>query len=208
MALPTEILGRVRRTLGMLMPGPRRSDLQVDYLVKQNLSPLLGRRDAAYARIDELWSQELFARSVNERLAIYAGTYALLESAIADSTAVIATLSSPDTERREQRFLAYLEFLRELVNGLNQVTGLERQLAAAEGSEAAAFVEAKSAREFAHDEHVLNESELALVSRVRELLDRARSRIARYREYTTKNFSASNAQRYEKALRAYTELYR
>ena len=68
LTLHNEILNRMKRTWELLRPSAtpvRQSGRRIDHLVKQNLPPLMGRRDAAYDQATELLESDLFSRDEN-----------------------------------------------------------------------------------------------------------------------------------------------
>ena len=57
-----EIINQVRRTWDYIRPASSRNPARrIDPLVKMNLPPLMGRRDAAYDRAAQLIQADLFA---------------------------------------------------------------------------------------------------------------------------------------------------
>ncbi len=213
MILTGKILNRVRETLDRLIAAPRRGGSQLDFLVKMNLSPLMGRRDAAILRLEALWlTEEIFSLDLPTRTRLYSNSAALLAMAQADTAAILATLSSADMVAREEQLLAFLSLLRQLVGTLLQAKDTWKSLSAQENSKAAEFILGRSdgnpRAALALNENIFSDGEVVLVGRICEFLGRTRDRIKRYREYTEKNFSPSNAERYRKALREYSTLYK
>ena len=83
MSLPNEIISRVKRTWDFLRPGaPLHKPLRnADPLIKMNLPPLMGRRDAAYDCAVKLFSDDLFAREEAERSRLYTIGNGLMQQA-------------------------------------------------------------------------------------------------------------------------------
>ena len=67
MPLQNELIERVRKRFGLLASSPPPEAAPVDFLVKMNLPPLMGRRDAAFERIVESSGSDIFARPAGER---------------------------------------------------------------------------------------------------------------------------------------------
>lgn len=114
--------------------GEGKSAEQADVMVKMNLPPLLGRRDAAYEKFEQEFSDDLIDRPRPERLEAYRRWFRLLEIAGEDTLAVIVTLSNPDTTLRERRLANHLSFLSENLAIASAMAGAEGRLL--EGDEA------------------------------------------------------------------------
>ena len=177
---------------------PRRAD----GMIKMNLPPLMGRRDAAYDCAAELMTSVLFAErsSREERHRICPRLLQLLETAEADTRAILAMLSSPDTEARERNQLACIEMFCSAVRTLYCFAELESR---GFGS--------RSRFHHAASENTglppLKATESGVIARLHDLFLRSHERIRRYRGYAAKNFSAANAERHARSYRAYSELY-
>ena len=127
MNLHNELLSRVKRTWEMLRPSapPHKPSRSADHLIKMNLPPLLGRRDAAYDCVSTLIAdQELFARDEAWRQKHYGIIAGLLESAAEDTKSILRTLSSPDTASREQDLYDLIALFRDIVQVLEDFTRL------------------------------------------------------------------------------------
>ena len=86
---------------------PETVNFRSDALCKLNLSPLMGRRDAAFDSVGVIGSPAMLKCSDSERLAIYRQAMEQLESAIADCSRIAAAMSSTDSLRRERRHAAH-----------------------------------------------------------------------------------------------------
>ena len=102
--LHSDIINRVKKTWEYLRPSstPHQQPRKADHLVKMNLPPLMGRRDAAYDRAREFINRDLFALDELGRRRVYCAISSLLKSASDDTEAMLITLSSPDTELRRK----------------------------------------------------------------------------------------------------------
>ena len=188
------------------LPGKRSTAVSLrcaDAMIKMNLPPLMGRRDAAYDCAAELMTSVLFSErsSREERRRICPRLLRLLEAAETDSKAILAMLSSPDTEARERNQLACIEMFCSAVRTLYCFAELE----------ALGFDGNRSRFHHTVSETTgvppLHATESGVVARLHDLFLRSHERIRRYRGYAAKNFSAANAERHARAYRAYSELY-
>ena len=76
-----------------------------DWLLKMNLPPLLGRRDAAFDIAERAICEGDFANCPS-RIEAYWRISSLLKQVCQDSRQILLMLSSPDTRERERRMLA------------------------------------------------------------------------------------------------------
>ena len=172
-----------------------------DAMIKMNLPPLRGRRNAAYDCAAELMTGVLFSEqsSSEERRRVCPRLLSLLESAEADTRAVLAMLSSPDTEARERNQLACIEMFCSAIRTLYCFAELEER-----------GFDGRSRFHSAPEKNglpPLHSTESVIVARLHDLFMRSHERIRRYRGYAAKNFSAANAERHARSYRAYSELY-
>ena len=210
LTLHNEILNRMKRTWELLRPSAtpvRQSGRRIDHLVKQNLPPLMGRRDAAYDQATELLESDLFSRDETGRRQLYGRLCELFDRAVEDTEAILITLTSPDTETRERRQLNYWELLRQVISTLEALNGLTGKLFHAPADENCCLL-VQPGGNLSRDERQLGESEISLVNQFRELFESGRQQMLRYREYTAKSFSKSNAERYQKSYQEYHRFFR
>ena len=175
---------------------------RADAMIKMNLPPLMGRRDASYDCAAEAMTAVLFSEhsSREERRRICPRLLQLLETAEADTKAILAMLSSPDTEARERNQLACIEMFCSAVRTLYCFAELE-----ARGFDSSRSRFHRTAENTGLPP--LDATESGIVARLHDLFLRSHERIRRYRGYAAKNFSAANAERHARAYRAYSELY-
>lgn len=201
-----DIFARLKRTLGVFSSSPVRVDRPADPLVKQNLPPLMGRRDAAADRIGDIMTQDIFSWREERRCTHYRDVGALLDSVIVDTRFILSMLSSPDTESREKKLCGYFSLLRDIVRSVDELCkvgiGIFREL----DERTSGLL---SAEELAgRDEQTVSESEIFLVNLCREFSAAAAPKLARYRAYAAKSFSEQNLQRYNNSYHEYAELFR
>ena len=182
MKSPENFFRKVGQSLGLISTPPA----AVDHLVKRNLSPSMGRRDAA---IDQVCiPEDLFARPAGARCAEYRRWGLLLESARSDTTAVLRMLASPDTRRREGRMESALTMFQEMATALFCMADSQVRLT--------------EYRPEGYSDDMgenISRCESMLLNEFREILTVSRPALNRYREYTIKSFSPENLQRYRKA---------
>ena len=203
------LFSRVRRTLGQLRSPAdvRRDGRRVAAVLKLNIAPLMGRRDAAVDRAADSFGADIFSLPEEERIAHYVRTSRLLELAMNDCDAIIAGLSSQDTITREKRLRAFLSMLRDMVVTIKASTVLENVILL-EGSEVFRELSVEvTGNQLAESEQVLSGTEINLVNRLRDFFARTLPRLNRYREYARKNFSRVYADKYSVSYRSYFEVY-
>ena len=211
MNLHNELLSRVKRTWEMLRPSapPHKPSRSADHLIKMNLPPLLGRRDAAYDCVSTLIAdQELFARDEAWRQKHYGIIAGLLESAAEDTKSILRTLSSPDTASREQDLYDLIALFRDIVQVLEDFTRLGSAVLNEEHPTFKRFGIRYTDAERLRGDRLVSDVELSTVNQLRVSCSRALPTITRSREYTAKSFSKPYASRYQKAYDAYTGIFR
>ena len=191
MKSPDHFFRWIGQSLG-LFPAPQTAG--VDHVIKRNLPPSMGRRDAAVDRV--LIPEDIFTRPAAERRMEYRRLGLLLESARNDTAAVIRMLSSPDTRRREGRLESVLTVYQEMAAALYCIADSQVLLAEyrPEGSPADAAGS-------------VSRCESMLLNEFREIVSSTRPAVDRYREYITKSFSPENLTRYRKAYSENTLIF-
>ena len=169
-----------------------------DWLLKMNLPPLLGRRDAAFDIAERAICEGDFANCPS-RIGAYWKISTLLKQVCQDSRQILLMLSSPDTRERERRMLALNVMLDTLGASLANFFELHDM------TQKEIFRNAMSTMDDAETVQVVasfNGVEAELLSRMQECFKRSHWRVVRYRTYAGKSFSAVNAERYRKAYAA------
>ncbi len=174
----------VGRTLGLL--ADPKTQAPADQLIKLNLSPVMGRRDASLDRA--VVSGDVFSRPAEKRLRLYRKLDSLLEQALTDTVSILRMLSSPDTRRRELKLEEFLQLYRQIIAAVIHTAEIQIQLA-------------EHCSDYATGDHenAVFRCESLLINEFRELQEMTRPRIDRYREYITKSFSPANLERYQKS---------
>lgn len=153
-------------------------------LLRLNLAPVMGRRNAAYDAAASAIADGLTPANAPELLKIVSG-------AERDSAELLSMLSSPATIEREQIMLGHIRKIRcllELLECWSDAAGPRESVESAE-----------SGWDPAMD---------PVVRKISALLLLAGPRITRYRSYATKSSSASHAEHYRKSYSFYLEIYK
>lgn len=153
-------------------------------LLRLNLAPVMGRRNAAYDAAASVIAAGLTPVNASELLKIVSG-------AERDSSALLSMLSSPATIEREQTMLGHIRKVRCLLELLGC------------WSDAAGRSESAAPPESGWDPAME-----PVVRKIFDLLRTAGPRITSYRSYATKSSSASHAEHYRKAYSFYLEIYK
>ena len=166
-----------------------------DWLLKVNLPPLLGRRDAAFDIAEKLICEGDFA-NCKCRFEVYWKISRLLKQVCRDSRQITLMLCNPDTRERERRLLALNVMLDTLGASLANFFELRDMM------EKDIFHDAMSIADGDESKLVFtsfSNMENDLLARMQEGFRRSHWRVVRYRTYAEKSFSAVNAERYRKA---------
>ena len=154
-------------------------------LLRLNLAPIMGRRDAAYDAVAGYAAGPCIFSQVPELLR-------LLWSAEKDSVEVLSLLSSPDTIDRERNMLEHIRKLIRLLQVLEAWSGSRKRKNFADCIE-----------EDIADDPVIP----TVVTRISSLIRHAVPHLERYRAYAEKSASVSHADRYNKSYSFYHEIY-
>ncbi|MFA7231503.1 MAG: hypothetical protein WC071_09560 [Victivallaceae bacterium] len=201
-----EVISKVKNTIMKMSQGKTHKVHQDNHLVKLNLPPLIGRRDAAYDQVEQLLRDNLFAHPDAERKEIYSEAVTLLEIAIKDSEYIVITLNSDESGSREKRLLSYLELLRNIVKAAAELVAYELSLFQDE-TNLHKFIGDSISGQLRKTDLVFSESEMSIAQNISDLLETSRPQISRYREYAIKSFGQHNAARYHRAFEEYNKLY-
>ena len=153
-------------------------------LLRLNLAPVMGRRNAAYDAAASAIAAGLTPANAPELLRIVSG-------AERDSAALMNMLSSPATIEREQTMLGHIRKVRcllELLECWSDAAGQGEPAVSAEAGWDPAMV--------------------PVVRKISDLLLCAGPHITRYRSYATKSSSVSHAEHYRKSYSFYLNIYK
>jgi len=166
-------------------------------LVRINLVPMMGRRDAV------LDAAETLLQAVRNRQAPGETAYSYLNGLFAaadrNTFRISGMFNNQDTVAREQRLAIHIGILAKLAASLDEFFALKNRM-----HEAAAFYAADPGNEFKDDctDNInirMSIVESNLFEQLCDYFDRIHARIARYRQYAVKSFSAENLERYRKS---------
>ncbi len=173
-------------------------------LVRGNLAPLMGRRDAVLDAAETLIK---IARNTpdSERRTLFHYLNELFAAADLNTTRLSGMFNNQDTIAREQRLALHIGILAKLSASLDEFRILEDRM-----HTAAAFYANDPGNEFdsectARINRRLSDIEKNLLEQLCEYFDRVRARIARYRQYAVKNFSKELFERYQKSYHSVIE---
>lgn len=199
------LFDKIKATFGKVITQtpPRQNG---DFLVKQNLAPMMGRRDAAYEIAYKLSSSDIVSCSQQQQAEICAALKMCLASAINDTEAILSILSSPDTVKRETHYLTLLSAIDRLVSVWTELI-LAREHWKNNIDKLAHFDEDSTLSSLRLDEDMLGDCEIAVVNRIKNIFETSQKGILRYRSYMTKSFSGNYLERYNKSFANYMEIY-
>ena len=203
------LFGRVKRTLDLLRSpaGVRNDGRSIAPVLKLNIAPLMGRRDAAIDQAANFIGTDIFTLQEGRRINHYAHICRLLELAMNDCDQIITGLSSQDTLAREKRLRAFLSMLYSMSLTIKDSTMLENVILSESSDVLRGLAVEFAGSQLAESEKVLSGTEINLVNRLRDFFTRTLPRLTRYREYARKSFSPVYAEKYSVAYRSYFEVY-
>ncbi len=202
-----DLLEKFRRALfrSDVLPEGVRDAAEADYLVKMNIPPLLGRRDAACDFLREMLRQDFKDLPLEQRLNGYRSMLEILEYAIMDTESVQMTLASAETAGRERRLLSFLTIMRDLLSAacaMAEATGGF----SSESSDLGYFI-GKSGR-LARYAASGRDAEMRSLNLALDLSVAATAKYVVYCDYNRKSFSSANSQRYQEAFDLYIQRFR
>ena len=180
---------------------------KIDPVLKVNLAPLMGRRDAAFDRAAGAIGSGILAMPGERRHAVYDRISQLLTLAVQDCDMIISGLSSQDTILREKHLRSFIFTLRAAAATLGDFTTLGSLLKTDAQKAIAEFDAQQEKLRLAQSEKLLDSTEENLLDLMCRLFASTHPRMARYREYAKKSFSTVYAEKYAVAYRSYFEVY-
>ena len=207
MAVKLDLLEKFRRALFNthgIADGVRNAS-EADYLVKMNIPPLLGRRDAACEFLRELLKHDLKELPLKKRLTCYRNMLEVLEYAIIDTERVKMTLASAETAGREGRLHAFLVIMRDLLSSAFAMA--EANVSFSEENPDLGYFLGKSGRMSRYAASG-RDVEMRSLNIVLDLSVAASAKFEVYRDYNRKSFSSANSERYNEAFELYFQRFR
>ena len=199
-------LARMSQMLWHLTRGNAKSPNQIDYLVKMNLPPLLGRRNAIFSQAARLLKGDLFAIPDLERQTILNSCVNLLDEAINNTEAIIMTLSNADTAAREHPLHTFFVLVRDLVESAAKLTTFGDSLEK-DNRAMIKFFGSDFNKSLNKSQTTFASCELHIVSIAQQMIKDAEKPIKRYWQYTIGSFNQHSAQRYQHAFDRTTAIY-
>ena len=187
--------------------GIRDGGRKIDPVLKVNLAPLMGRRDAAFDRAADAIGSGILAMPGEKRHAVYDRIRRLLTLAIQDCDMIISGLSSQDTILREKHLRSFIFTLRAAAATLGDFTTLGDLLKTDAREAIAEFDAHQEKRRLTQSGKLLDSTEENLLDLMQRLFASTHPRMARYREYAKKSFSPVYAEKYAVAYRSYFDVY-
>ena len=174
-----------------------------DFLIKMNLPPIMGRRDAACDCLGELLRKDLASLPDEFRQQEYARLIRLLTLAVEDTRNLLQMLSNQETRSREEWLFSLFRLLGHSLEPLLPLADWNKTV---QTTAANAEIPAENAPDSAAMLTDIRRTEEELWKHLQRLFSSAEVHIGRYREYAAKSFSQPFAERYEKAYREYRHL--
>lgn len=167
-------------------------------LVRINLAPMMGRRDAVLDAASTL-VHALKEDQLADNQTVYSYLNGLFTAADRSTFRISGMFNNADTVAREQRLAVHIGNLAKLAEALDEFSELKTRM-----HSAVAFYADDPASEFDSDysdriNQRLSVIERNLLAQLYEYFDRVGARISRYRQYAVKNFSKDYLERYRKS---------
>ena len=207
MSMKFDLLEKFRRALFSSdgFDDVARNASEADYLVKMNIPPLLGRRDAACEFLRELLKHDLKELPLDERLESYKHMLQILEYAIIDTESVQMTLASAETAGREKRLHTFLAIMRDLLSSACAMA--EANVAFSGEDPDLGYFLSKSGK-LSRYAASGRDAEMRSLNLALDLSVAATAKFEVYRDYNRKSFSSANSDRYQEAFDLYSDRYR
>ncbi|MDD5698508.1 MAG: hypothetical protein PHH77_07810 [Victivallaceae bacterium] len=122
------VLAKVKNTINRVRQTQVTKISQTDYLVKMNIAPLMGRRDAAYDRVEALLADKLFNYPDTQRKKIYETAVKLLDTVLKDSREILVALDNENRIEQEKSFICFLELLHSIIKAAGNLVDYELSL--------------------------------------------------------------------------------
>ena len=167
-------------------------------LVRINLAPMMGRRDAVLDAASALIEALENGCPLDNPVA-FSYLHGLFKAADRNTFRISGMFNNADTVAREQRLAMHIGILAKLAASLDEFCALKSRM-----HSAAAFYADDPGNEFdpactGRINQRLAVVEENLLAQLCEYFNRVRARIARYRQYAVKNFSEEYLDRYQKS---------
>ncbi len=199
-----DVIAKVKQRIQKISQGRLRRPGVADSLVKMNIPPLAGRRDAIYLQAEKILTEELSVSSPQECEKHYGLALQLLDSAIKDSMTILGAMPAEEAfEAREQEIAGFLRLLRNIVQAildtLNFCSPPHRRQ-----EESATMTERSKSPQLVFPDFSKNVENNA--GQIEELLKKSHEQLAEYRNLTVKSFDRNGIERYQAAFKSYSKI--
>lgn len=200
------VLEKVKKTIDKVKQTQENETSQMDYLVKMNIAPLMGRRDAAYDRVAALLGGELFTNSDIERKNIYETAVKLLDTVLKDTQDILVALDSEKRIEQEKSFICFIELLRSIIGAASNLVDYELSLYNTENT-VNKFLGSVIEGQLRETDDIISENEMTIVQSIKGLFEITHDQLNKLREYSRRGFSRHNAVKYKKSLAEYKKIF-
>lgn len=176
----------------------------VNFLTTMNIPTITARLNAAYDQAIETFYKNTLPGNHEERNSTYKSVLTLLEITVSARQEMRNA-----SEIRDQRdlFSQYLLLLRDTIQAASSLLVHEIMLSQEE-EHLSSFLGNEISSQFKTADKIFNDSELNIIQATTELIKIATPVIIKNREKTIKNFSSEDLERYQKAFKEFTDLYK
>ena len=200
------VLAKVKETINKVKENQADKSSQTDYLVKMNIAPLMGRRDAAYDRVETLLADKLFTYSDIDRKKIYETAVKLLDTVLEDSQEILIALDKKKRIEQEKSFICFLELLYSIIEAASNLVDYELSLYNKE-STVNKFLGSAVEEQMRETDDIISDSEMTIVQSINGLFEITRTQLNKLREYSRRNFTRYNAAKYKKSFAEYKKIF-
>ena len=200
------VLTKVKKTINKVKRTQDDESSQEDYLVKMNIAPLMGRRDAAYDQVETLLSGELSTNSDFERKNIYDIAVKLLDTVLKDTQDIVVALDSEERIDQETSYIGFLELLHSIIEAASNLVDYELSLYNSENT-VNKFLGSVIEGQLRETDDIISDSEMTIVQSINGLFKISKDQLAKLREYSRRDFSRHNAVKYKKSLAEYKKIF-
>jgi hypothetical protein len=200
------VLAKVKETINKVKKTQADKPSQTDYLVKMNIAPLMGRRDAAYDRVETLLADKLFTYSDIDRKKIYETAVKLLNTVLDDSQEILIALDKKKRIEQEKSFICFLELLYSIIEAAGNLVDYELSLYNKE-STVSKFLGSVVEGQLRETDDIISDSEMTIVQSINGLFEITRTQLNKLREYSRRDFTRYNAAKYKKSFAEYKKIF-
>ncbi len=200
------VLTKVKKTINKVRQAQVIKSTQADYLVKMNIAPLMGRRDAAYDRVEALLVDKLFTYSDIDRKKNYETAVKLLQTVLKDSQDILIALDKEKRIEQEKSFICFLELLHSIIQAASNLVDYELSLYNTE-STVNKFLGSVVEGQLRATDDIISDSEMTIVQSINELFEITRDQLNKLREYSRRSFTRYNGAKYKKSFVEYKKIF-